>query len=71
LNLFFKNIFRGLGIFVFQKTPPFAKPKAGTRSERTALQKEKDTDDVIANYFKNSGVDPKHLLLGRKEQIVE
>ena len=71
LNLFFKNIFRGLGIFVFKKTPPYAKSAAGSKTEKTALQKEKDTDDVINNTLKNYSIDKKHLLLGTIPQSVE
>lgn len=71
LNLFFKNIFRGLGIFVFTKTPPYAKSKIGSRSERTPLQKEKDTDDVIKSSLKNYNIDPAHLMLGTIRQSVQ
>ena len=35
LNLFFKNIFRGLGIFVFTKTPPYAKMSTGVKQQKT------------------------------------
>lgn len=38
--------------------------------QKTLLQKEKDTDDVINNSLKKYNVDPEHLLLGTREQSV-
>lgn len=72
MNLSFSKIFRGLGIFVFKKTPPYAKTSTSkAKKEKTALQKEKDTDDVINNSLKNYNVDKEHLMLGTIWQSVE
>jgi hypothetical protein len=71
MNLSFANIFRGLGIFVFKKTPPYAKTFAGTKQDKTVLQKEQDTDDIIDTSLKNYGVDKDHLMLGTLSQSIE
>lgn len=70
-NLFFKNIFRGLGIFVFQKTPRFVEKDATIREKKTDVQKEKETDWVIAKSFKNHDIDTDNLMLYTQKQMVE
>lgn len=69
-NLSFKNIFRGLGIFVFEKTPRFAQQKTWKPTEKTLQQKEKDTDAVIASSFKNRNINPDNLMLYTQEEMV-
>jgi len=70
-NLSLKNIFRGLGIFLFQKTPKYAQSDNGTEEERTPDQQERDTDAIIADSFKNYNIDPDNLMLYTQRQMVE
>jgi hypothetical protein len=70
-NLSFKNIFHGLGIFLFQKTPKFAQPDSGLEEEKTVEQKEREVDGVIADSFKNYNIDPDNLMLYTQQQMVE
>jgi len=71
LNLSFKNIFRGLGIFVFQKTPKYAKSDGWSEEKKTIKEKEKEMDDAIEESFKNYNIDPDNLLLYTEEQMIE
>lgn len=70
-NLSFTNIFRGLGIFVFQKTPKYAKTDTGSQKKQTEKEMEKEMDDVIKSSFKNRNIDLDHLLLNNKQQMIE
>lgn len=71
LNLSFKNIFRGLGAFVFWKTPPFMQSQSGTKTIKTEEQKAKETDDRIQNSYKEYNINPDNLMWNRLQQKVE
>jgi hypothetical protein len=71
LNLSFTNIFRGLGIFLFQKTPKYAKSDGGSQEEKSSQEKEKEMDGVIADNFKSYNIDPDNLMLYTQQQMVE
>lgn len=70
-NLSFTNIFRGLGIFVFQKTPKYAKTDSGSQEKQTEKEMEKEMDGVIEDSFQNYNIDKDHLLLNNKKQKIE
>ncbi len=70
-NLSFANIFRGLGIFVFQKTPRYAQTDSDVEKEKSVEQKEKDMDGVIAASFKRYNIDPDNLMLFTEQQMIE
>ncbi len=70
-NLSLKNIFRGLGIFIFFKTPRYANNDRGTHEKKTVEQKERDMDGVIAESFKRRNIDPENLMLYTQQQMVE
>lgn len=70
-NLFFKNIFRGLGIFVFEKTPKYAKPDWWSSEEKTDKEKEEDTDKLIQKNLKNYNIDTENLLQYTDKQMIE
>jgi|GEM_PF-3136094 len=71
LNLSFKNIFRGLGIYVFQKTPKYAESDDGSQEKKNDEQREKDIDGVIDDSFKNYNIDRKNLMMYTQQQMVE
>ena len=52
------------------KTPPFAKSNGGTSEKKTALQKEKETEDLITTSLKEFNGDKERLLLNTIQQTV-
>ncbi len=70
-NLSLKNIFRGLGIFVFQKTPTYAKPDGGSAEEKTDKEKEEAVDDIIRKNLKRRNIDTENLMQYTDRQMVK
>jgi hypothetical protein len=71
LNLSLKNIFHGLGIFLFQKTPKYAHTDSGSQRKLTEIEMETEMDGVIDDSFQNYNIDPDHLLLNSPQQVIQ
>lgn len=70
-NLSFKNIFRWLGIFVFQKTPKYAKNDGWPEEEKSEERKQKQTDDLIKKNLKRYNIDTDNLMQYTDKQMIE